>query len=427
MSPRTYCRLGFLLLCVAPTLAMAGTVISRRVPDWFVGSKNTWEGELSERLGFRVSLGKVTRPHAGTMLFEQVELADRETGHVVVKARVVEAAQAEQGLVIVLSQPEISVEEFGSLANTVHETLLRVSGSPGNIHILANELLLKSPDRAQSFSAIDGVLEALPAGPRATIRFRVPAGAGGEPAQLCVTRNREQIAPSTRWELHTGSEPLPCSILAAYLSPLAMLGNNCEFHGVAWGEEKTGGWEGDVSGRLSKVNLDALITRHFPHKLSGSADVVFNRAHFHGGRLVDAAGSIESSGGVIGRTLVESAAETLSLELADQVSNINRWPIRYSRLAAGFTIGDSGLSLSGMCDSDETVLTNEEGPLLLSPTKHNVPIVSIVRWLSPESTVQVPATAETDALLRALPVPPLSPPTGEPKRPPSSTLRLKHD
>src|SRR5262245_55280351 len=203
MSPRLYCRLAFLLLCVAPTLAMAGTVVSRRLPDWFAGSKCAWEADLSQRLGFRVSLAKVTRPHAGTTLLEGVELADRETGKLVARARLVEAAQTDQGLVLVLSQPELHVEEFAALAGTLHDALMRVARTErtaaGNatdrrnaaIHFLAEELLVTSATHSRTFAGIDGLFESLPAGPQATIRFRLPERTGEEPAQFRVTRNRD--------------------------------------------------------------------------------------------------------------------------------------------------------------------------------------------------------------------------------------------
>ena len=68
MPSLLYCRIGFLLLCVVPTLATAGTLVARRASDWFVGTKSSWEASLSQRLGFNVSLAKMTRPHAGTTL-----------------------------------------------------------------------------------------------------------------------------------------------------------------------------------------------------------------------------------------------------------------------------------------------------------------------------------------------------------------------
>jgi hypothetical protein len=72
------------------------------------------------------------------------------------------------------------------------------------------------------------------------------------------------------------------------------------------------------------------------------------------------------------------------------------------------------------------LLGSQSETLMTSPSA-TLPAVSLVRTLAPESEIQVPATRETNRLLKALPIPSLVVPERVGARPPYSPLRLENE
>ncbi len=100
-----------------------------------------------------------------------------------------------------------------------------------------------------------------------------PSVAADERVRLRFVRNRQLDPPATGWELHTDSTGLPCSVALSWLPALSQLGDACVFQGSVWCEQRPAGWEAELRGVFRQVDLEQLVTRQFPHKLSGSADV----------------------------------------------------------------------------------------------------------------------------------------------------------
>ena len=66
-----------------------------------------------------------------------------------------------------------------------------------------------------------------------------------------------------------------------------------------------------------------------------------------------------------------------------------------------------GLRLQGRCASPQygTILTDRRGAVLVEPKLRCQPVLGLIRALVPQSELQVPATRQTDWLIRHLPVP----------------------
>jgi hypothetical protein len=98
-------------------------------------------------------------------------------------------------------------------------------------------------------------------------------------------------------------------------------------------------------------------------------------------------------------------------------------------LSFGFNVSADGLSIAGLCPHDEegVVCLDDAGPLVYDDGAGVTPVVSLVRALSPSNEILVPATAETDALLRVLPTAPLVAPRERVAAPPYSPVRLRDD
>ena len=103
-------------------------------------------------------------------------------------------------------------------------------------------------------------------------------------------------------------------------------------------------------------------------------------------------------------------------------------PLReYQQLAFGFQLDADGVKISGLCEAAATgtVLVDRSGPLLRDSEDEAIPAVALAHALSPEDRLQVPATAEADLLLRALPLPATGAPPRQTAQRPYSPLRLR--
>jgi hypothetical protein len=277
---------------------------------------------------------------------------------------------------------------------------------------------------------VRGQLTTTEAGPQATIEFREAALQMSEPAQLRITRNRQVQPPATRWALDTRSTALPCSLLADYLEVLRPLGEQATFQGTVEAMPTAEGWEGEIAGRFCDVDMDRVTGRlKLRHKLSGSAEVVFRRASFRAGRLADAAGDLTCNGGVVSRSLLYQANQSLGLVadsrlLAPQANTL----VVFRELKLGFTLDHEGIQIAGQCQSSGSgvVMTDEGGPLLSNPSREVVQVSALIRTLAPDSGEHVPANPEAYQLLHVLPIPRESETTSpEVARPVYSPVRLQ--
>jgi len=423
---RVICRIAFLTLCLLPCAVTCTLIAYRMTPFYVAAERAHWQQWLESRTGLRARIERVSRPRRGDILLERVTFVDPDTRRELARMRLLEMAQTDHGFVILVSQPEIEDGQFQRLWEVFHTRVLRAGDLPSTIRLNAAELTLHAQPQAVTFTDVRFIAEPFDAGTRAQIGFRVAGMDMVSAAQLRIIRNRENYPPVTGWQLRTGPTPLPCSLFADYCPPLERLGAACRFQGSMWAEETRRGWDGEIAGRFHDVDLEQLI-EPFPHKLSGTAEVAFNLASFRGGRLFDAAGSLRAEGGVISTSLITTLADAFHLRVETSEPALKR-PLReYQRLAAGFQLDAQGLQISGLCDATTTgaVLVDRTGTILADSADKRVPAVALARALSPNTSLHVPATEETDLLLRALPLPGVQPSAPLIASPPYAPLRLK--
>ena len=87
---RLLCRLGFLLLCVLPTLAVAAWASVVCSPAYVAARRVAWETRLSHHLGLSVQLQGVRNPTRGVTVLEGLVLSDPETEACVARVRQIE-------------------------------------------------------------------------------------------------------------------------------------------------------------------------------------------------------------------------------------------------------------------------------------------------------------------------------------------------
>jgi hypothetical protein len=427
---RRLCLAGFLSLGLAPALLVGGWCFSRHLP----GEVQAEAHALSRRLGFDVKLSGVKHLRPGTLLYENFEAADPETGETIFRCRLLEVAAGEASpapqsrpmIVMTASQPEVEAAALERIWRCLQGTL---EGSRGpleaDMQFAASELTLHASSASQTLTAIQGRLENLPGGTHAQLEFRLVGADTPEPARIRVGRDRQASPPTSRFELYTGDGELPCHLLAMGLAELRPLGPRCRFRGYIWASETPDGWQGEVTGQLAELDLGGLVSDHFSHRMSGMAEVVIQSARFRQGRLEEGSVILAAGPGTIDRSLMEAASARLGL-----VTGRGPLPegdqIGYDQLAFSATLDMQGLRLCGRCSTAEpgTVLSEGRRSLLGQPERQPAPAVALVRTLVPDSVVQVPATRQTDWLLRRLPVPEVVPPAGSRTDLPHARLRL---
>ena len=198
---------------------------------------------------------------------------------------------------------------------------------------------------------------------------------------------------------------MPCSLLALAVPEFEAMGPGSRFSGYVWANEAPEGWSGELVGKFSGVDLERLVAGRFPHTLGGAAELTIQKALVRQGRLEEATGSLVAGPGAISRSLLDAAAGRLGMVRGPDPRDPGQL-VSYDRLAVSFRIDSHGLQLRGACPpaGSGTVLAGSLGVLLGEPKAQPVPVAAVIQTLAPAGAIQVPATRETDWLMRRLPV-----------------------
>jgi hypothetical protein len=271
------------------------------------------------------------------------------------------------------------------------------------------DVLLRSKGGDQSLEKLGGKLHVSADKTEFEMTWRLPgAGSKTEEIRLTAARDRSGATSNTRFRLDTANQAVPCRLAAAIMPELASLGRECQFRGAFELFRSAGEGGGQLTGTLTQVDLDSLVTERFGHRLSGPATVRIDRGLIEHGKLRELRGTIQASDGAISRSLVLAAAEHLGLNAAEQATVAEtQETVAFRQLATEFQMSGASLRLRGVADAQQegVLLTTAAGPVLTSPPKHSVAAVALLRTLLPEGKYQVPATRQTAALVRLLPVP----------------------
>jgi len=429
---RWICLAAFGLLGLAPTLLIGGWSAARHLPGVVPAEADA----LARQLGLEVRLEGLQHLRPGAVLYEGIAFLDPDTGQTIFRCRLLEAAWEtrinEQGrrrptINIAASQPEVEAASLDRAWRWARRMLEMRPGRPDvDLRFSADALTLRSAERSQSLAEVSGLAETLPEGTHARIDFRLVGAAGTEPARFRLIRDCRTAPPMEGFELSTGDGELPTALLAMALGELKPLGERCRFRGNVWAKDGPDGWEGEFSGKLVELDLDRLVTDHFPHHWSGHCEATIESARFRGGRLVSAAGTLVAGPGTIDCSLLVAAVERLGLAPGDGLvfragenktallgaatnsSDKKNSRVAYRRMAMRFVLDTRGIQIRGQCDEAEpgTVMTSDDGRRLLGePSESPRPFAALAQALAPSSALLVPANRQADWLLRRLPLP----------------------
>jgi hypothetical protein len=412
------CRVGFLLFCLLPTIAVDGWIVLHSTDGFTAAQKAEWQRELTSRLGLVVEIGQVQYPHPGLARLNGFRLLEPETRTVIAEAYQLDVVATADGWQVAIAQLVVEGNELGRLARTIDERILRGLLVPGSdqhaihISIKPRDSLIRLPGRDQTLEQLGGEVQLSAENAQLELAFRLPsANAAADLVRFAAIRDRGEPRPRTRWHLDTGGAEFPCRLAAGLEPELAGLGPECQFKGIIQLGESPGGVGGLLVGTLTQVDLDALVSERFSHQLSGLATVRIEQGLIDRGKLVELRGAAEATGGAISQSLVTAAAQHLELSAVAESQNDATTVIPFRRLALGFHLTGRSLALVGNADptTSGALMANAAGPILTAPRAHSVAAVNLLRTLLPDNEYQVPATRQTAALIGLLPAPEVVP------------------
>ncbi|MHB9064630.1 MAG: hypothetical protein ACYC4B_12640 [Pirellulaceae bacterium] len=418
---RRICQALFVALCLVPTLSVVAVAVVRETPAYHGAQIALWQARLSDHLGLEVQVGDVTIESGARSLVRDIELRDPESHEWLARIRSAEMIKTKRGWAVRLSQPQVSAPYITRLASLLHEhVLLRADGQDAPVQLAATSVELSSPDHCETVLDLRSAVQATREGSELLVEFRSTTMPADQRVRLRIVRNRQLEPAATGWELHTSPAGLPCSAVAAWFPAVAALGEDALFQGSLWCEQNRAGWEAELNGVFRDIDLEQLVTRQFPHKLSGMAMLSLSRCRVHRGRVSEITGRLESAGGVVSQSLLDAAAHCWGLQQPPRPGGTPL--VSYEQLVLDFSLSGHGLILG---TAPAALLTDRQGTLLsLHDSLPRSPL-TLVQLLVPQSELQVPATRETAALFGALPLPELSSPPAATARGGYSPLRLQ--
>jgi hypothetical protein len=412
-------RALFFALALVPTVAVLAWGVARHLP----GRAQQLADELSAQLSLDVRLSDVSHPRPGVLLLTDLAVADPETGLPLLKCGSLEVEYSAEQITVAASLVEVEAARAELLWRLLDRRLRQSPDRDDRMTITADPVTWKTPGASQTFNEVLVRLGEASTGREAEISFLLAGAKADEPTQLRIVRHRKP-APATAVTLKTGGAALPCSAFAPLVDTTAWLGTRAQFNGYIWVRETPLGWDGELTGELTQLDLDALVTGRFPHVMRGTADLRLERAKLIGGRITEAAGALRGTAGEISSSLLVAGRKALHLEghpnLESSVAIES-----YDRLAVDFVIEPEGLTLLGRCGPTEALLVQNGHALWKQPAQQPQPVVTLVRALVPANEVQVPAAGETDLLLRHLPLAPIQPPLSADGTPTTPHARLR--
>jgi len=402
---------AFVALCVVPTAVVVICGLARHTP----GHVRTVATRLSWQLNQRVSLARVRYLRPGVVRYEGLELADPETGDRILRCRSLQVSRerptdhegrGRSCLVMTASRAELEAGRLDQVWQLVRRALTgRIGSVEWDARLAATEVTLRHGDASHAITQLRGRIDRLPGGSQADVTFRLAELETPEPIQVRVARNGQTEPPASGLGVYTGGGALPCSLLALAVPEFEAMGPESRFSGYVWANETDEGWGGVLEGEFSGVDLERLVAGRFPHTLAGAAELTVKNATVRQGRLEEAAGSLVAGPGTISRSLLDAAAGRLGMARGPEPRGSGQL-VAYDRLALSFRIDSHGLQLQGACPPAGCgiVLVGRSGPLLGEPPAQPVPMAALIQTLAPAGAIQVPATRETDWLMRRLPV-----------------------
>ncbi|HLA83417.1 MAG TPA: hypothetical protein VJL29_01370 [Thermoguttaceae bacterium] len=414
---RRVCVAGFLILCVLPTIAVLAWAAVWSLPAHVRAEAR----RIGRQLGMDVSVGRVEHLRPGAVRLADVRVREFEQPEALLHCETLDAewiTVADRSdvprRVLMLRAGRIEVDAnrtvaMGKLARRLLE--MRAGNFDFDVRCLAERIDVRSSGPTEQLAEVCGVVQTIESGTETWMKFKLAGHPMTRPALLLLKRNRHVEPPVDWFALNTAGEELPCELLGRGIPAMRSLGPNARFRGGLSAEWTTDGWHGEIGSadgesptEFIDVELNRLVTDRFPHVLSGKARVRIESAVFRGDCLERIRGGVVAGPGTIGSSLLTSVVQHLGLEPGPEPA-ARRELVDYDRLAFQFALDESGLVLDGSCHDDSKTVMVAGQKWLLRSAGRTCPAVSLAWAMAPKDSIPVPATRQSAALLRHLPLP----------------------
>ncbi|MDZ4821740.1 MAG: hypothetical protein SGJ20_22495 [Planctomycetota bacterium] len=396
------CRMGFVLLCIGPTLALCGWS-SHRSGDSY---RETIAAELTGAIGLQTKIEQASHPLPGVTRLENVALSDWESGQVVARFESITIYDQADRVAVVATGSTVELKQSAMIWAALEQQLKRrAADSFRPVSFQAAELSLRSAKGEYPIRSFECAIQGTEQCQEAAISYLPAEGAKRVVGR--IVRTRQADGAYNGFELDTNSAAIPCALFNTAQIDLGILGDRATFTGTIAANHPAVGWQAAIAGKLSQVDLQSAISENFSHRWIGMAESTLQSAEIRNGRLEKAQGVLTAGPGSISESLLHSACSALRLQ-RQTLAMPQGGDVQYDRLACRFAIDASGLQLRG--DEQNGVIMQAKGqPILMEPSGSSGPVVQLLRALVPDEQVLVPASPQTEMLMRFLPLAPAMP------------------
>lgn len=406
----------FVLLCAAPTGILSAWGLWRRLPGRIEGE----EHRLSLLLGQPVRLRSMRHLSPSAMLYEGLEILDPESGAALVRCDRLRMAWESDfrdtggnlvgaRLRLAAGQLVIDGKSVGDLWPMTERLLQRrISGSPPRIDLAAESVSLAGAEAVFPLKQVRSRVTLGAETSQLEIGLRMEGCETPKPVYLRIVRNRQLSPPVDGFDVFTGEGPLPCSLFATALPVFRGLGAAARFQGYLVANRTPEGWEGEVLGQVDQVDLKELVSRRFPHEMTGAGRLDLDRVRFRAGRIVSAQGAFHARRGRIGRSLINALRSQLQLQ-GDFAGNGAGSFVPYEDLGLRFYFDAAGVRIWGDCSSPPagTIMLYGYDQRLLEPDEPDRAqglLAAVAALTSAAEEEEVPFSARTAWLMARLPL-----------------------
>lgn len=422
-TQRAVARLMFVFCCAVPTSMTMMVILVTWTPWYHARALRALEARLSQETGLIIEIDAFERSTPSSVVLKDVRVIQPETHRQVARAYRVNWAVVNDGVTIVLKQPELESAELRSAWQMIHDRFLcRPDRTSVPIRFAANDLTIHSDTGSMTMRDVDAWINPIADGVRAAIECS-PADRRGElrrsvsPLKIEMVRDRSTETPTTSWTMETGTTALPCSALADYTNVMKSLGPDAEFFGtMRWHLDKDDWWI-DLSGaNFTNVQLSQLF-EEMPHQFTGTADIHLSRGLVKPGQSVDVVGEFRARDGKVGTSLLASLHRDLGFAVGVNLDDTR--PVHYDHVALGFKLFGAQLEVNGICyterghqDLSPGVVMCANRVSLVEVSNRKLAAIELARAFASPHSVLVPISNQTTRLMDVL-LAPSRPPPGQ--------------
>ncbi|TWT98689.1 hypothetical protein [Stieleria varia] len=363
-TERAIARLLFVFCCAVPTSLTLLAILITWTP-WYHASRLAAIAEhLSRETGLVVQIEDFRRVSPNRWTLHRVELIEPETLYQVAMIRQIDWTQDADSVRVMIHQPELQSEQLGHAWSMIHDRLIsRPEHTTIPIEIAANDVTIVSRTGDMPLRDVQAWVQPNATGLRMNLECRLAdqsprmvkstsTSTNTSLTRVTLVRDRSGERPESTLILESGDNDLPCSAIAGYLPTLQGLGPNATFRGALECRMTDTGTSIVLDGsQFNQIDL-SYWSKHLPYPVVGTADLQLARCTMRPGEPINVAGTLIARDGLVGIGMLGSLQRDLGFEIDMNALPPDGRGLPYRLAALKFSmLGDSQISLQGMCDT----------------------------------------------------------------------------